>query len=265
MRLYLTLFRISLHDATQYRVESAIWFLYETVPPLMMAAVWLAAYQEQTTIAGFSLAEMLAYTVGVMILRTLITVHLENGIDYQIRQGDLSNHLVRPFNIWVYWVVDSIGWKMFRNALSIPVVLGCLFWFGSELGPLSVPLERLPLLALSVALGAVVCYFLKLCLGFTSFWTNDIVGIVTLYEILANILGGMLIPIALLPEWLQAVARSLPIQAIYNVPLAVLLGKSDGASAWHGIVLQVGWIAVLWALALVLWRAGLRQYEAVGR
>jgi ABC-2 type transport system permease protein len=265
MRLYLTLFRISLQDATQYRVESVIWFLYETVPPLMMAAVWLAAYQDQTTVAGFSLAEMLAYTVGVMILRTLITVHLEHGIDYQIRQGDLSNHLVRPFNLWAYWIVDSIGWKMFRNALSIPVVLGCLYWFGPELGALRVPLERLPLLALSVALGAVVCYFLKLCLGFTSFWTNDIVGVATLYEIVANILGGMLIPIALLPDWLQVAARLLPIQAIYSVPLAVLLGKVDGPSAWYGILLQAGWVVVLWALALVLWRAGLRQYEAVGR
>jgi viologen exporter family transport system permease protein len=265
MRLYATLFRISLQDATQYRVESAIWFLYEIVPPLMMAAVWIAAYQDQTTVAGFSLAEMLAYTVGVMILRTLITVHLEHGIDIEIRRGDLSNHLVRPFNIWAFWFVDSIGWKMFRNALSIPVVLGCLFWFGSELGPLSVPLERLPLLLISVLLGAVVCFFLKLCLGFTSFWTNDIIGTATLYEVVATILGGMLIPIALLPEGLQTVARLLPIQAIYSVPLSILLGKSDGPSAWYGILLQVGWIVVLWALALVLWRAGLRQYESVGR
>ncbi len=86
----------------------------------MMAAVWLAAYQDQTTVAGFSLAEMLAYTVGVMILRTLITVHIEHGIDLQIRQGELSNHLVRPFNIWAYWFVDSLGWKMFRNAALGP-------------------------------------------------------------------------------------------------------------------------------------------------
>jgi ABC-type uncharacterized transport system permease subunit len=28
--------------------------------------------------------------------------------------------------------------------------------------------------------------------------------------------------------------------------------------------LQLGWIVVLWGLALVLWRAGLRQYESVG-
>jgi ABC-type uncharacterized transport system permease subunit len=35
MRLYTTLFRISLQDATQYRVESAIWFLYEVVANIL--------------------------------------------------------------------------------------------------------------------------------------------------------------------------------------------------------------------------------------
>jgi ABC-2 type transport system permease protein len=154
---------------------------------------------------------------------------------------------------------------MFRNALSVPVVLGCLFWFGPEMRALSISLDRLLPLVMSVLLGAVVCFLLKLCLGCTSFWTNDIVGVATLYEVVATILGGMLVPVALLPDWLQAVAWLLPIQAIYSVPLAILLGKGDAASAWYGIGLQVGWIVVLWALAHVLWRAGLRQYEAVGR
>jgi ABC-2 type transport system permease protein len=189
---------------------------------------------------------------------------LEHGIDLQIRQGELSNHLVRPFNLWGFWIVDSFGWKMFRNVLSIPVVLSCLLWFGSELGSLSVPLERLPVLAVSVVLGAAVCYFLKLCLAFTSFWTNDIVGVATLYEVVATTLGGMLVPIALLPDWLQAIAQWLPVQAIYNVPMSILLGKYDSASAWTGVLLQLGWIFVLWAVAMVLWRSGLRQYESVG-
>ena len=44
----------------------------------------------------------------------------------------------------------------------------------------------------------------------------------------------------------------------------MLLGKGAGADPWWGIGLQVGWIAILWCLATVLWRAGLRQYESVG-
>ena len=88
---------------------------------------------------------------------------------------------------------------------------------------------------------------------------------ITLYDLLSNVLGGVLIPVALLPDWLQTIARALPIQAIYNVPLAIMLGKDDAVNPWLGVLLQAGWIVVLWVLAHVLWRSGLRQYEAVGR
>jgi ABC-2 type transport system permease protein len=264
-RLYGTLLRISIQDTLQYRVESAIWFLYEIMPPLMMASVWLAAYQDQPSIAGYSLAEMLAYTVGVMVLRTVVSSYPEYGIDEQIRNGTLSNLLTRPLNIWAYWVVDTLGWKTFRNLLTVPVVVGTLLWLGRDLAQVTVPLDRLPALLVSLVLASVVCFLAKLCLGCTGFWTNDIVGLATLYELLSRVLGGDLIPIALLPGWLQTVARLLPIQAIYNVPLSIMLGKDDGASPWLGVLLQAGWIVVLWGLAIVLWRAGLRQYESVGR
>jgi ABC-2 type transport system permease protein len=264
VKLYATMARLSLQDAIQYRVESAIYFLYEILPPIMMAFLWLAAYEDQAVVAGYGLGEMLAYTIGVMVLRAAVTIHVEWGLDYEIRQGLLSTQLIRPFNFWGYLLVDSLAWKSVRLLLVTPVFLGCLAWLGPTIGPLDVPPERLPPLILSVVLAVLVCFFLKLCVGFVGFWTNDIVGVTTLYEVVASVLGGILVPIALLPDWLQTVARLLPIQAIYNVPLSLLLGKSAGAGAWWGIGLQLGWIVVLWGLALVLWRAGLRQYESVG-
>lgn len=264
MRLYAALLRIALQEAMQYRVEAAIWFLFDILPPIMMAFLWLAAYEEQASVAGFSLAEMLAYTVGVMVLRTLITSHIEWGMDWEIRQGLLSTYLVKPFSVWAFWFTGELAWKVVRALLIAPVLAVCLVWLGPSLGTVSVPPERLPLLLVSVVLGYLVCFFLKLCLGFVNFWTNDIGGPATLYEVVASVVGGVLVPLALLPGWLQTMALALPIQAIYNVPLAILLGKELGAAPWTGLAVQLGWIVVLWALALLLWRAGLRRYESVG-
>src|SRR5687768_5765560 len=100
VRLYVTMIRLSIADAIQYRVESAIYFLYEMLPPIMMAFVWLAVYQEQTTVAGYAQGEMLAYTIGVMVLRGTVTLHVEWALDHEIRQGLLSVQLIRPFNYW---------------------------------------------------------------------------------------------------------------------------------------------------------------------
>jgi ABC-2 type transport system permease protein len=264
VRLYATLMRLSIADAIQYRVESAIYVLYELLPPIMMMFLWLTVYQDQSSVAGYALGEMLTYTVGVMVLRATVTVHVEWALDHEIRDGQLSAALIRPYDYWGFLLVDSLAWRMVRQLFVLPTLLGALYLLGPTLDGLSLPLERLPIVLLSAALGYVVCFFLKLCIGFIGFWTNEIMGITTLYEVIANVLGGILIPIALLPDWLQTIARLLPIQAIYSVPLGMLLGKGDGADPWWGIGLQLGWIVVLWGLARVLWRAGLRRYESVG-
>ena len=162
MRLYLTIVRLSIADAIQYRVESAIYFLYEMLPPIMMAFVWLTVYQDQSTVAGYAVGEMLAYTIGVMVLRGTVTLHVEWALDHEIRQGLLSNKLIRPYNYWGELFADAIAWRFVRLLFTVPVLLGCLYWLGEELRGISIPLERIPILALSVILAYVVCFYLKL-------------------------------------------------------------------------------------------------------
>jgi ABC-2 type transport system permease protein len=264
MYLYFTMVRLSIVDAIQYRVESFIYVLYELLPPIMMMFLWLTVYESQSSVAGYSLGQMLGYTVGVMVLRGSVTVHVEWALDHEIRDGRLSAALIRPFNYWAFLFADSVAWRLVRQMFVLPALAGAVYLLGPSLGEESLSLERLLLVLLSAGLGYVVCFFLKLCIGFIGFWTNDIMGITTLYEVVANVVGGILIPIALLPDWLQVVARALPIQAIYGVPLAIMLGQGDGAEPLWGIGVQLGWIAGLWCLAMVLWRAGLRKYESVG-
>jgi len=264
MRLHLALLRLAMQEALQYRTEAAIWFLWDILPPISMAFLWLTAYEDQPTVAGYSLSEMLTYTIGVMVLRTLITSHIEWGMDHEIRQGILSTTLVKPFHVWSLWFMGETAWKAIRAIWLAPVLIGCLFWLGPAIGGVSFPIERLPLLVLSVALAYLVCFFMKLCLGFVGFWTNDIMGTTTLYEVTATILGGIIVPLALLPESLRLLATLLPIQAVYSIPLAVLQGKDADSGPWSGVAIQIVWIAVLWGLSVFLWRAGLRRYESVG-
>ncbi|MCC6176319.1 MAG: ABC-2 family transporter protein [Chloroflexi bacterium] len=264
MRLYATLWMMGLQEALQYRVEAMIWFLFDVVPPIMMAFLWLAAYQDQTTIAGYDLAAMLTYTMGVMVLRTVLTTHVEWGIDFDIRNGWLSTRLTQPFPLWTFWFLTEMAWKVIRSLLVTPVVLLCLLWLGPSMGGNVLSLASVPLLVLSLVFGYLVSFFLKLCLGLLSFWLNDITGLSTLYEVIAVVFGGVLLPIALLPGPLQTVALALPIGATYHIPLSILLGQTVGLDAWWAIGQQVLWLGLLALLGQALWRRGLRRYESVG-
>src|SRR3954471_2350167 len=162
MRLYYTMIRISIVDAIQYRVESFIYVLYELLPPVMMMFLWLSVYESQTSVAGYSLGEMLGYTVGVMVLRATITVHVEWALDHEIRDGSLSRALTRPYNYWAFLFADSIAWRLVRQMFVFPTLLLTVYLLGPMLGGMSLPLDRLPIVLLSAALGYSVCFFLKL-------------------------------------------------------------------------------------------------------
>src|SRR4051795_12968321 len=152
VRLYFTMVRLSIVDAIQYRVESFIYVLYELLPPIMMIFLWLAVYQNQSLLAGYSLGEMLGYTVGVMVLRATVTVHVEWALDHEIRDGRLSAALIRPFNYWAFLFTDSVAWRLVRQLFVLPVFVAVLYLLGPALGGLSLSLERLPLVLVSAAL-----------------------------------------------------------------------------------------------------------------
>lgn len=257
--------RLALQDALQYRVESAIFFLSEVIPPFMMAYFWLIAFESQSTVAGYALGEMLTYSIASIGMRGVISSRVEWALDWEIREGTLSTQLTRPYNFWGFLLVESLVSKATRLVLLVgPATVVGIVWLGPQLSAFELPWDRAPLLAISVALAFVTSFFVKLCVGCVGFWTNDIGGVVNVYDVINSVMGGILVPITLLPDGLQIVAQLMPTYAIYTVPLSILLGKADGVNLWLSIGLQLVWIVVLWGLAMALWRVGLRRYESVG-
>jgi ABC-2 type transport system permease protein len=146
-----------------------------------------------------------------------------------------------------------------------PLLLAAIVVLRPALEPPSLALAAVPALLLSLVLAYLLCLLMKLAVGFTSFWLTDVTGAATLYEIVVYVLGGVLIPIELLPDPLQSAARLMPFQYVYAFPLAVMLGRVEGDMLIGGLLVQAVWCLAFFGLATVLRRAGLWQYEAVGR
>jgi ABC-2 type transport system permease protein len=264
MRVWLRLLNTTFQEAMEYRVEGVIWFLYDVLPPIVMVFLWLAAYREQSVVAGYTLPEMLFYYLGTMVLRTLVTVHSEWEIAWEVRQGTLSNYLVKPLNPWVYWLADQLAWKAVRLLFLTPVVAGTVLWLLGELAPPRLGVEHAVALPLALVLAFLLCYGIKLALGMTAFWITDIGGVMGLYEVLAYLFSGTILPLDLLPPVLQQIAALLPLQYIYYFPLSVALGRVSSVDLWQGLLAQTLWTAGSLALARVVWQRALVRYEAVG-
>ena len=61
-----------------------------------------------------------------------------------------------------------------------------------------------------------------------------------------NLFSGALVPLVLLPGWLQTVALVLPFAGMTSTPALIFIGQATGGDAVRLIVLQAFWVALLW-------------------
>jgi ABC-2 type transport system permease protein len=94
----------------------------------------------------------------------------------------------------------------------------------------------------------------------SAFWLRDAGSIWFLYLKAVFILGGMIIPLELLPEGLQEAAMLLPFRAMAYAPARLAAGFWE---PWL-LVEQAIWIGVLGVAAALAFRAGERRLQVVG-
>jgi ABC-2 type transport system permease protein len=89
-------------------------------------------------------------------------------------------------------------------------------------------------------------------------------GLFDVYMGLFAILSGYLVPLALLPGWIQVIADHAPLRHLISTPVEIMIGRARGLDAARLVAMQWGWSAVTTVLAFTAWRAGIRRFEAYG-
>ena len=107
-------------------------------------------------------------------------------------------------------------------------------------------------------------FFWGYWLALLAFWATRADALLVLQDSLIFLLAGQVAPIALLPGAMQQAARWLPFRYMIGFPVEVLTGKLAAGELWSGLALQGGWLLVALALSALVWRAGSRNYTAIG-
>ena len=166
-----------------------------------------------------------------------------------ILDGSVESDLLRPIDVFAVHVANWIG-------QSSPRFVSCLFagllwglWFGGR--PPSVGL--IILAGLSLLLAIVINIIAQITVAAATFWVRDTKGLWFLYQKLVFVLGGMLLPLEVLPSTVEQVARYLPFMAMAYVPGRLAAGF------WEPELLltQVAWLVVMTVVGLLLYRRGL--------
>ena len=106
-------------------------------------------------------------------------------------------------------------------------------------------------------------FSLDVIVGSLAFWFDEVNGFSWARRLIVSVLSGAVVPLALMPGWAGGVVAVQPFRFTVSYPLEVLLGTVSG-SVVAGFVLQAGWTVVFIAAGALIWRRGLRNYQAAG-
>ena len=259
---YLQQFRTTFASFVQYRASIFIWMIWHVLSPLIYLAVWSAVSRAGTGSAGgYTPQDFAAYFIVVMLVNHVTYTWVFYEYEYRIRHGSLSLALLRPLHPIHRDFVENICSKLITMPLLLAAawVLGLIFTPALKPAPWAL-LAFVPALVLALS----VRFLVEWTLALAAFWTTRVSAVNQGYFAATLFLSGQMAPLTLLPGPVQAAAAILPFRWMVSFPAELLLNQLTPGEALTGLAAQAAWLAVAFALHRVVWRAGLRQYSAVG-
>ncbi|HEX8234701.1 MAG TPA: ABC-2 family transporter protein [Abditibacteriaceae bacterium] len=266
MRKYWTVALLGWQDSLVYRFNALVWVMYAVLPSVTFMLVWLATYQSgnRTEIGGRTLPEMMTYYICVTALSIAITPHPEWDIAQTIRDGKITQFIVRPIGYYGYRFAQETSYQIIKTFMMLPALAFVIWAFRDYIQVPWMGFLRLELFLLSVLLAYALLTQIKFLLGISAFWIAEPGGFLEIWNILTGVFGGRLLPLNLLPGWLLSVGQVLPFASLYAFPMQLLLGNLSTQQIWSGFAQQALWLAALSLVMRWSWNRGLLAYEAYG-
>jgi len=207
-------------------------------------------------VAGYSVVAITWYVVTTEASTVSLHQRMISDIGRDIGSGAIAVELLRPVSVLGVRISAELGRALPRLALCAATgAVLAVVTAGAPPRPVALALA-VPSLVLAVACNIV----LQHAFAAVAFWIRDAGSAWFLYQKLVFVLGGMLIPLEALPDWLERIAFLLPFWAMSYAPARLASGHLE-----PGLLLgQVGWLAVLLWSAVAMFRAGERRLQVVG-
>ncbi len=182
------------------------------------------------------------------------------AIEEDVRSGEIACRLVRPVSYLGAMLAEALGETGLRLCVLGPAAASMAFALAGGL-----PADPLGLL-LAIPLGPLASALAVLstaAIGLSAFWIVDTSPIYWVWQKLAFVLGGLLLPLELYPEWLRALAHLSPFPAMIWGPGRMAFGFAPEAALETIVDLSI-WGALIAAGLAWLSRRARRRLSVNG-
>ena len=254
-----TLLRIGVAETVAYRAEFLVWIL-TTTQPLIMMSLWTSVARGGS-FNGYDGDAFVAYYLATLLVRQLTGSWVAWQMMEEIRIGTMAMRLLRPIHPFVTYTASQLAALPFRSVIALPIVVILLITSANGVSHDPVQLALAPV---SIALAWLITFAILFAIGALAFFLTQTMAISTLYFGLFSLFSGYLLPLDLLPAPIAKVAAVLPFRFTLSVPVELITRSMPHGEVARLLAAQAGWTAGLIIVAVSIWNAGVRRFEAVG-
>lgn len=262
MRVHVEVARRSFRRWSTYRVATAAGVFTNTVFGYLRAYVLVAVAAAGGVVGEWDEQTLVTFAFATQALLAGTGAFGEPELAERVRSGDVVVDLYRPVDLQTWWLASWCGRAAFLLvARGIPpIVLGGLVF------DLRLPDDPLlwAAVVVSFVLASLVGFAVRFLVNLSAFWLVQNQGLDQLVTIVITFFGGLLVPLALFPGWLEPVARTTPFAAMIQYPAEVFLGLHASSGVVGVLALQLAWFVALVALGRVALGAATRKVELQG-
>ena len=211
------------------------------------------------SVPGAGSAELIWYlAVTEWVMLSLPPLQLD--IERDVRTGDIAYRLARPVSYLAGRLAEAAGDTALRAVTLGIAGCGLAYWLSG-----SFPEDPRGLL-LALPLGVLAAWLGLVCLaaiGLSAFWLQDVSPLYWIWQKAAFVLGGLLLPLEVYPDWLRTVAMWTPFSALMHGPGRLAFGYDPAFAAFVAVRLVL-WGALGTALLFFIYRRALRVVDVNG-
>lgn len=178
-----------------------------------------------------------------------------------VKSGSVEVMINKPADYILLTIAQRFGRSLYIIAGTV-FVLACILGVFVGLPPVTFSLMWFAQSLLLFSIGMIMSAVIFSLIGITAFWLDDPQPVMWIVDKSIMVLGGSIVPVALFPSWLRAVAEW--------SPMGVMLGFNqsfypDFADRFSSLLAsQLLWLLVLSVLTCVVWEKAKKKLSVYG-
>lgn len=241
----LALAKSSFLEATAYRAFFIFNIISNLVYTLIVYFLWKAIYSSAQTdvLNGMTFNQTFVYLSLTGAMSLIVTTFIEWNMSREIRTGNITRYFTRPVDL--QFQIYSVSFGNVITNFSIMFIPSFIIAYIFSSGSIKIGVN-IPIFLISFVFAVLINITIDFLIGMIAFYTESVWGISIMKESVVLLLSGGVIPLAFFPDKLRHIVELMPFQAIFNLPMQILINNSYTLVDYgRTLLIQIFWVVSL--------------------